>query len=44
MVRELPEETLKIVDLIPGLEEVRSILERIDIQQSLKSMIPPVFD
>ena len=32
MVRELPEETLKIVDLIPGLEEVRSILERIDIQ------------
>jgi CheY-like chemotaxis protein len=32
MLRELPEETLKIVDLIPGLEEVRGILERIDIQ------------
>jgi len=32
MVRDLPEETLKIIDLIPGLEDVREILQRIDIQ------------
>lgn len=32
MVRELPDETLKIVDLIPGLEDIREILQRTDIQ------------
>ncbi len=32
MIRELPEETLKIVDLIPGLEDIREILQRVDIQ------------
>lgn len=32
MVRELPVETLKIVDLIPGLEDIREILQRIDVQ------------
>jgi len=37
MLRELPEETLKIVDLIPGLEEVRGILERIDIQPKFET-------
>jgi len=31
MLKELPEETLKIVDLIPGLDEVREILKRIDV-------------
>ena len=32
MVRDLPEETLKVVDLIPGLEDIREILQRVDIQ------------
>ncbi len=32
MLKTLPDETLKIVDLIPGLEEVREILQRIDVQ------------
>ena len=32
MVRELPDETLKVVDLIPGLEDIREILQRVDIQ------------
>lgn len=32
MLRELPEETLKVVDMIPGLEEVREILQRLDVQ------------
>ncbi len=32
MIRDLPEETLKIVDLIPGLEDIREILQRVDIQ------------
>jgi CheY-like chemotaxis protein len=32
MIRELPEETLKVVDLIPGLEDIREILQRIDVQ------------
>lgn len=32
MLRDLPQETLKVVDLIPGLEEVREILQLLDIQ------------
>ena len=32
MLRELPTETLKIVDLIPGLEDVGEILQRLDVQ------------
>ena len=32
MLKDLPEETLKIIDLIPGLTDIREILQRIDIQ------------
>jgi CheY-like chemotaxis protein len=32
IIRDLPEETLKSVALIPGLEDVREILQRTDIQ------------
>ncbi len=37
MLRDLPEETLKVVDLIPGLEEVREILQRLDIQPKFET-------
>ena len=36
LLKELPEETLKIVDLIPGLEEVREILQLMDVQPKFK--------
>ena len=32
MMKDLPEETLKIVDLIPGLEDIREILQRMEVQ------------
>jgi len=32
MLKDLPEETQKIIDLIPGLTDIREILQRIDIQ------------
>ena len=32
MIKDLPDETLKMIDLIPGLEDIREILQRIDIQ------------
>jgi CheY-like chemotaxis protein len=36
LLNELPEETLKIVDLIPGLEDVREILQLMDVQPKFK--------
>jgi CheY-like chemotaxis protein len=36
MVADLPEETLKIVDLIPGLEGTKKILQRIDVQHKFE--------
>jgi len=32
LVLELPNETQKVLDLIPGLEDIKAILQRIDIQ------------
>ena len=32
IMKDLPDETLKIVDLIPGLEDIRGILQRMEIQ------------
>lgn len=37
MVSDLPEETLKIVDLIPGLEGIKMILQRIDVQHKFET-------
>lgn len=36
MVADLPDETLKIIDLIPGLEGIKKILQRIDVQHKFE--------
>ena len=36
MVAGLPDETLKIIDLIPGLEGIKKILQRIDVQHKFE--------
>ena len=37
LVLELPNETQKVLDLIPGLEDIKAILQRIDIQPKFES-------
>ena len=36
IVADLPDETLKIIDLIPGLEGIKQILQRIDVQHKFE--------
>jgi CheY-like chemotaxis protein len=36
MLAEMPEENLKMIDLIPGLEGVKKILQRIDVQHQFE--------